>query len=168
MQDSFVLRVPDVNISVIFQQDFSRRVWVALRGQHNWCPPLIVCRVNLIHVLQRSNIKVRYASSKISTHKCQNFCDPIQSWILDSTPWIPGSRYGIPVFVKQIGFWFQSLVEFRIPKPKIPNFTRKMFSDSEFHERKFSVFRNPDSLPWGDFVHLGKNHCLCFTIDLND
>ena len=60
-----------------------------------------------------------------STHCPSN---GIQSWILDSTPWIPDPRYWIPIRLGQwnLDFGFQSLVVFRIPKPWIPNSTSKI------------------------------------------
>ena len=42
--------------------------------------------------------------------------------------------------------WFQSLVGFRIPKPRIPDFTSKIFLDSRFHKQIFPRFRNPEPL----------------------
>ena len=42
--------------------------------------------------------------------------------------------------------WFQSLVGFRIPKPRIPDFTSKIFLDSRFHKQNFPRFRNPEPL----------------------
>ena len=35
------------------------------------------------------------------------------------------------------GFWIPSTV-FRIPKPKIPDYTSKIFSDSGFHRQNFT------------------------------
>ena len=54
--------------------------------------------------------------------------DGIQSWILDSTPWIPDHRYWIPIRLGQwnLDFGFQKLAVFRIPKPWIPNSTSKI------------------------------------------
>lgn len=54
---------------------------------------------------------------------------PRQSWILDSTPWIPDSRYGctrfqsLSVFV--FGFWIP-IVRW-VPKLRIPDSTGKIF-----------------------------------------
>ena len=31
---------------------------------------------------------------------------PSQSWILDSTPWVPDSRYWTPFFAVELGLWF--------------------------------------------------------------
>ena len=70
-----------------------------------------------------------------------------QSWILDSTPWIPDSRYRIPdSWSVNLEYGFQSLAGFRIllavlriPRPRI--------SDSK---QKFPGFRYPDSLSWGE------------------
>ena len=31
---------------------------------------------------------------------------PSQSWILDSTPWVPDSRYYTPFFAVELGLWF--------------------------------------------------------------
>ena len=56
--------------------------------------------------------------------------NPRQSWIVDSTPWIPDSRYPIPAFVS--GSWIlipivsgiqESLGCIPAPKPWIPDFT---------------------------------------------
>ena len=73
--------------------------------------------------------------------------DSIEFWIprrgLFRTP-------GSPIFVRVeldsefqslVGFWF-SLAIFWIPTPGFrPNFTRKIFLDSEFNKRKLSGFR---------------------------
>ena len=42
------------------------------------------------------------------------------------------------------------LAIFRIPKPRIPESIGKVFLESRFHKQKFSEFRNPDFLTWGD------------------
>ena len=107
---------------------------------------------------------------------------PWQSWIMDSLPWIRGSRFWIPIFfLWNLDSGFQSLVGFRIPgygfqsfsvepgfwipifsgvphslcciripKPRIWDSTSKLFPDSESHKQKFTGFRNPDSLSWGN------------------
>ena len=70
-----------------------------------------------------------------------------QSWILDSTPWVPNSRYWIPFFLVELGLWFPMVSgildslscvpnpNFRIldstsKLPWIPNSTSKYFLDS--------------------------------------
>ena len=53
---------------------------------------------------------------------------PRQYWILDSPPWIPDLKAGIP------------------------DFTSKNFPGSEFHQQKFPGFENPDSLTSGHVV----------------
>lgn len=54
-----------------------------------------------------------------------------QSWIVDSTPYIPDSSYWIPGLCQwNMDSGFQTLVEFRIPKPKISDFISKSFQDT--------------------------------------
>ena len=85
-----------------------------------------------------------------------------QSYILDSTPWIPDSRYWIPVlFQWNLDSWFHSLLGFRtpwavfqIPKTRILDSTSENFSDSRFCKKKCPVFA-PDSAIW---VPLGYIH----------
>ena len=53
---------------------------------------------------------------------------------------------------------------FRIPKPLIPDSTSKHFPYSEFHKQKFSRFRIPDSLTWGDLSFIVAIVTFCTTI----
>ena len=63
--------------------------------------------------------------------------NPRQSWILNSTPSIPDSRYWIPNRCQwDLDSGFQSLVEFL-----------ELYSG--FHKQKFPEFRNLDFLTWG-------------------
>ena len=94
--------------------------------------------------------------------QCVKPCKGIQkSWILDTMPSIPDSRY----WNSSLSQWnldsgFQSLVGFRIlwtvfriPRPRISVFTlSKFFPDFGFHEQNFqhSGIRNPDFLTWGE------------------
>ena len=56
----------------------------------------------------------------------------MQSWILDSIPWIMDSRYWIPYFYQwNLDSGFQLLVWFRIPKPRILDSTSKNFPNSK-------------------------------------
>ena len=57
--------------------------------------------------------------------------DPRQSCILDSTPWIPSSRYS------ELDSGLQSLVGFRISKPSIPDSTSTNFHDSGIPKEKY-------------------------------
>ena len=72
-----------------------------------------------------------------------------QLWILDSKPWIPGSRYWIPDFffsgiLSLVGFWIPWAV-FQISKPSISYSTNKTFPDSgiriPLHKAIFSALR---------------------------
>ena len=56
--------------------------------------------------------------------------DPRQSCALDSTPWIPSSRYSV------LDPRLQSLVGFRIPKPRISDSTSTNFHDSGLPKKK--------------------------------
>ena len=56
--------------------------------------------------------------------------DPRQSCALDSTPWIPSSRYSV------LDPGLQSLVGFRIPKPRISDSTSTNFHDSGIPKKK--------------------------------
>ena len=79
--------------------------------------------------------------------------NPGQSWILDSTLWIPDYNYWIPVFVSRtwlLDSGFQLIVGFRIPKPRSPDSTSKIFrvpdSTSKFSHILDSTSKNfPDS-----------------------
>ena len=51
---------------------------------------------------------------------------PRQSWILNPIPWILDST----LFHWNLNSRFHSLLGFRIPKPRIPDSTRKNFTDS--------------------------------------
>ena len=63
-----------------------------------------------------------------------------QSWILDSQPWIPDSRYQIPLSVKS-GFWIPIV-------SGIPDYLHlccipgSKVQDSGFYKQKFPGFRN--------------------------
>ena len=56
--------------------------------------------------------------------------DPRQSCALDSTPWIPSSRYSV------LDSGLQPLVGFRIPKPRMPDSTSTSFHDSGIPKKK--------------------------------
>ena len=71
--------------------------------------------------------------------------NPRQSWIVDSTQWIPDSRYSIPVFVSRtwildtnflVGFRIPYAV-FRIPKSSILDSVSKIFLDSGVHKHRY-------------------------------
>ena len=70
--------------------------------------------------------------------------NPRQSRILDSTPWIPDSRYWILDSLSvELGF--------RIPIIGwIPDFLELKSQDSGFQRQKFVGFWNPRNLTWGD------------------
>ena len=93
-----------------------------------------------------NQIIVPQASFKTNHQTCKSFHSRESKTFLDSAadsrfqvldssfcPWNPDS-------------WFQSLVGFRIPKPRIPDFTSKIFLDSRFHKQTFPRFRNPEPL----------------------
>ena len=59
------------------------------------------------------------------SHRFRHLSGNLKSWILDSTPWIPDSRYMIPHSLIP-----DSLSFFWIPKSRIPDSTRKNLPDS--------------------------------------
>ena len=70
--------------------------------------------------------------------------------------WIPRRRLRIPgtgfqSLSNKLESGSQSLVRFRIPKPKILDFMKKMFSDSRLNKPKFSRFPS-----MGEFRAFGK------------
>ena len=65
------------------------------------------------------------------------------AWILDSTPWIPDSRYWILVFVS--GTWILD---------SNPGFLDLY---SRFHKQKFPGFQNLHSLIWGEWIWIVNN-----------
>ena len=76
--------------------------------------------------------------------------NPRQTWILDSTPWIPDTWHWIPADSLSVELGFRILVVsairiprtvFWIPKPRIPNSTRNIFGISHSTSKNF-----PDSL----------------------
>ena len=81
--------------------------------------------------------------------------DPRRSWILDSTPWIPDSRYKITdLFQWNLDSRFQLSVGLRIPtavlwipRSRIPDSTCKNFPDSGIrillHGAKFPLYSHP-------------------------
>ena len=85
---------------------------------------------------------------------CGNFCvirpiegNPRQSRILDSTPWVPDSRYWTPFFAVELGLWFpmasgilDSLSCVPNPKGQDFGFHIKITLDSIFHQQKFPGF----------------------------
>ena len=81
-----------------------------------------------------------------------------QSWILDYTPWIPDSRYWIPVFVSGT-FWILIVSGIADTLRCIPDSTsqdsgsdNKISSGfSGFHKQKFPVFRNLSDLLLASF-----------------
>ena len=66
---------------------------------------------------------------------------------LDSTQWIPDSRYWIPGSLS-VELGFRILIVSGIPDSFscIPDSTAQ---DFKFHPQKFPRFQNPDSLSWG-------------------
>ena len=73
------------------------------------------------------------------------WANPRQSWIVDSTPWIPDSRYSIPAFVS--GSWIL------IPIVRGIQGSLGCIPDSKALDSRFYGFRNPDSLlTWGDIL----------------
>ena len=81
-----------------------------------------------------------------------------QSWILDYTPWIPDSRYWIPVFVSGT-FWILIVSGIADTLRCIPD-SRFQDSGSDnkissgfsgFHKQKFPVFRNLSDLLLASF-----------------
>ena len=85
---------------------------------------------------------------------CGNFCvirpiegNPRQSRILDSTPWVPDSRYWTPFFAVELGLWFPMVSGILdslscVPNPKGQDFGFhiKITLDSIFHQQKFPGF----------------------------
>ena len=73
--------------------------------------------------------------------------NPRQSWILDSTPWVPNSRYWIPFFLVELGLWFPMVSGILdslscVPNPKGQDFGFhiKITVDSKFHLQIFPGF----------------------------
>ena len=75
--------------------------------------------------------------------------NPGQSWILDSTLWIPDSRYwsGFHYLSVERRFWIPIV-------SGIPDFLScipdSKTYDSGFHKQNVPGLRNTDSLTWGD------------------
>ena len=69
---------------------------------------------------------------------------------MDSTPWIPGSRYWIPVLVR--GTWILDPVSIGRILDSLSYIPHSTARDSGFHEQNFPAFRNPESR----FPHRGQ------------
>ena len=68
---------------------------------------------------------------------------------LDSTPWIPNSRYWIPDSLSvELGFRIPIVSGIPDSISCIPDSTAQ---DSKFHLQKFPRFQNSNSLSWGDY-----------------
>ena len=68
---------------------------------------------------------------------------------LDSTQWIPDSRYWIPDSLSvELGFRIPIVSGIPDSFSCIPDSTAQ---DLKFHPQKFPRFQNPDSLSWGDY-----------------
>ena len=74
---------------------------------------------------------------------CEVIQDSLGFWIPGHGFWNPGT--GFQSLSVKLGFWIPRAV-FRIPHPRILDFTIKTSPDSGFHKQKFLVFQNPDSL----------------------
>ena len=73
----------------------------------------------------------RFACFRLLNRVRSKYGIPRQPWILDSTPWITDSNYWIRnLFQWNLDSGFQSLMAFRIPRPRIPDSTSKYFQDS--------------------------------------
>ena len=79
-------------------------------------------------------------------------CKRIQdsSWILDPIPWILDSGCWIPVFSS--GTWILDSIPYSILESKAldSGFHKQNFPGFRIHKQKFSRFRNPDTLTWGE------------------
>ena len=86
-------------------------------------------------------------------------CKGIQDTLPDSIYWIPDLfQWNLDSgFELLVGFRIPTPV-FRIPRPRIPDSTRKNFQDSGFQMQKFPGFRNPDSFTRGECVGLWKHN----------
>ena len=68
---------------------------------------------------------------------------------LDSTPWIPDSRYWLPDSLSvELGYRIPIVSGIPDSFSCIPDSTAQ---DSKFHPQKFPRFQNPDSLSWGAY-----------------
>ena len=116
----------------------------------------------------QNNRFLKFISFILSPH-----INPRQSWILDSTPWIPDSRYFIPVFVSGTWIldsnplWNSGFLElysgfqspgFRIPQVKFsrfPDSTSKYFTDSGIQ----SIEETLNSIPGVRSCHVLCRRC---------
>ena len=89
-------------------------------------------------------------SSWTSRFSSPHVRNPRQSWILDSTPRIPGSRNWIPDFLSvKLGFWIAIVSGILDSLRCIPD--SKAQDSTSSTSKKIPGFLNQNSLAWGDF-----------------
>ena len=103
-----------------------------------------------------TRVKTLYIFNSARSSRLGN---PRQSWILDSTPWIPDFNYWIPVlFQLNLDCGFQLFVGFRIPTAVF--WVPKSRILHGFHKQKFSRFRIQQAeiflFPKSGFPYLGR------------
>ena len=130
--------------------------------------PLHVNRVVPSSISALSNPKLKHKKKKqqryfFITHPM--YGNKRQFWILDCTYWIPDSRYWIPDCLSvDLYSVFQSLVGFRIPWAKFRIAQAQISRITDFHKQKFSLFRNPHNLSWGDIKVFNKIKLKCNSV----
>ena len=134
-----------------------------------WCTKTTLWELNSFLMKKLSFVPINY-------HRCQprecmktlyifnsarssRLGNPRQSWILDSTPWIPDFNYWIPVlFQLNLDCGFQLFVGFRIPTAVF--WVPKSRILHGFHKQKFSRFRIQQAeiflFPKSGFPYLGR------------
>ena len=98
--------------------------------------------------------------TKLTDTSCPLKGIPRQSWILDSMPWIPESRYLIPVFVSRT--WIlHSLGCISDSKAKDSRFHRQKYPGFQIPLPKISQILESGFLRWGTFL---KHENLAFSL----
>ena len=124
--------------------------------------PWFVFHISTPKILESTNKYFR--DSEFHKQKFPGFQNPRQSWILDSSPYILDSRYGILYSLSvELGFRISIVDGILDSLSCIPDsnaqdsgFHKSNFPDSRFHKQKFPGFPNLDLLTWGE------RHVLAF------